>query len=476
MATSGKAAWDKHFAGKDVETTIKENAQVYDATGKKVLATLPKNSSIFIPKTSTWSPLISIVYDNKKNGLIPFAKINKPVSKKSSAQVKAAGLKPSDVTPTIVDVWLEPEEIIQNTKKYVNSISIGDIEKETLNNLLDKTIQTQNQQIDITGLDPEIVPSEFFEILTSVKLVMLLRNNDMKIKKILGVKGMNLSKSKMKIMIPQQANMPLLDYYVSISASNNPNDAAMRISVKSKVKGKSTNTIKFKDAFDSQQEIDNWYKSIITSERSKQIGQKIVAESAVNAPKGKALLYPTIAVSELLSKRSDLIKAAIGKFKKPDKFNQATFEAAIKKLARSINSSDKKDQLDTVLDGEQLTQFTRFMMMNLRDANDNPVANISIGNASFMCEKILVRAAQEDMKSVRGGLNFYRMFYSQILENRQIAYAIARKVGSKKNLQLKYDYYSLVNWEQEYGDWVTLRSKNLINNLNDTLGMDPVER
>ena len=64
------------------------------------------------------------------------------------------------------------------------------------------------------------------------------------------------------------------------------------------------------------------------------------------------------------------------------------------------------------------------------------------------------------------------MFYSQILESRQIAYAMAKKVGGKQNLKIKYEYYSLVNWKQEYGDWVALRSKNLINNLNDTLGMD----
>ena len=148
------------------------------------------------------------------------------------------------------------------------------------------------------------------------------------------------------------------------------------------------------------------------------------------------------------------------------------FEAAIKKLAENISKLDKQKPLDTILEGKQLIEYTRFMKANLRDKQGNSVSNLSIGNGSFMCEKILARAAQRDLQSVGGGLNFYEMFYSQILESRQIAYAMAKKVGGKQNLKIKYEYYSLVNWKQEYGDWVALRSKNLINNLNDTLGMD----
>jgi hypothetical protein len=467
MASSGEAAWKKYFQGKEVKTTVKDTAPVFDVKGNKTSKKLLKDTSIVVLPSNAYSSLTRIKFDENKEGLISFSNINKPHA------TDKKGLKPSDIVPKIVDLWLEPEQIVTNTKKYINNIQIGKTDKETLFALLDKTVKSSNQEIDITGLDPEIAPSEFFEILTSIKLSMLMRNNDTKIRKILGIpKNMNLSRLKIKIMIPEKANMPLLDYYISISASNKPEDLQMKISVKSKVKGKDTNTIKFKDAFNNQQEIDAWYKAITSSNKKSQIGQKVVAESAVNSPKGKALMFPVVAIAELFSIRKDIVMAAINEFTKPSGFDARQFEAAVKKLAKNINTLDKQKPLDSILEGKQLAEYTRFMKANLRDKQGNPVSNLSIGNGSFMCEKILARAAQKDLQSVGGGLNFYEMFYSQILESRQIAYAMAKKVGGKQNLKIKYEYYSLVNWKQEYGEWVALRSKNLINNLNDTLGMD----
>jgi len=476
MASYGINAWRKYFAGRDVETTLKEDAKVYDDESTKTVSSiLKKGSSIFVPKESKWidsSKRILVTYDKNKKGFIPFSTINKPLGKKSSN----AGLKPSDIKPKIVDIWLDPEEIVKNTKTYVSNLEITDEEKDIIYKLLDKTIENHNQLIDITGLDPEVIPSEFLEILTSVKLVKLLRNGDRNIKKILGLKNIDVSKSKLKIMIPEIANTRLFDYYVSISASNNPTDAVIRVSVKSKIKSKTTNTIKFKDAFKNQQEIDRWYNSLVSSQRSKQDGQKIVAESAVEVPKGKALMYPTSALANLMDKRISLVRIAIDKFKIPNNYRQTTFESAIKTLGRNIASLKRNEHLSDVLKGDELDQFTNFMKANLIKKDDSPVDEISVENASFMCEKILVRVAQEDLKSHDGGLNFYHMFYTQILEEQAIAYAIARKIGGKSNLRLKYDYYSLVNWEQEYGDWVTLRSKNSIGSFKDTLGMDPLER
>ena len=79
------------------------------------------------------------------------------------------------------------------------------------------------------------------------------------------------------------------------------------------------------------------------------------------------------------------------------------FEAAIKKLAENISKLDKQKPLDTILEGKQLIEYTRFMKANLRDKQGNSVSNLSIGNGSFMCEKILARAAQRDLQSVGGG-------------------------------------------------------------------------
>jgi len=60
------------------------------------------------------------------------------------------------------------------------------------------------------------------------------------------------------------------------------------------------------------------------------------------------------------------------------------------------------------------------------------------------------------------------MFFDRVLKDREIAYAVSSLSGKTLN----YNFYSLVNFAKEYKDWIGLRSKNGINNLNDKLGMD----
>lgn len=464
MASSGEAAWVKYFKGKgDISTTLSADSNLYDdVTGRSLSKTLKKGTEItFLGSTVYETPCRIKFKQNDKivSARVPFNNVQKPLK----AGVKAK-LKPSDISPDIVDVWLTPQEIVSNVKQYLKTIKLPEEDLDAMHMLLDLTVKDTLGSINVGKMNKNLVPSEFYEILTSIKLAVLLRSNDAKIRKVLGVpKKMDLSKAKIKIMIPKKANMPLLDYYISVSAGNNPEERIMKISVKSKVASSSTNTVKFNDAFKSPREIDSWYKSVI--DKKDQIGQKVIANSAVSAPKGKALIYPITALAELFDVKRDLIRKSMSTFKTPEKFNMREFESAIKTLARNISKLNRKDNLDSVIKSHnQYNELKRFMQENLYQKGNSQITDFTVENGSFLCEKIISKATSESLK----GMNFYQMFYDQILVEREIAYAVADKSGSSIN----YKYYSKINWTAEYHNWIELRSKNLINNLNDTLGMD----
>ena len=470
MASTGQQAWLKHFKGKgDITTTVSEDSNLYDdTTGRSLSKQIKKGTEIVYLDCKVYETPARIKY--KVNGRyanvrIPFNNIQKPLK---SDKITKSGLKPKDVSPSIVDEWLTPVEIVNNVKKYIKGISISDEDRDAMNNLLDLTVKDASSSIDVGKMDKNLVPSEFYEILTSVKLAVLMRSNDPKIRKVLGVpKKMDLSKCKIKIMIPKAANMPLLDYYISVAIGNDPKEKVMKISVKSKVASSSTNTVKFNDAFKDQSEVLDWYNTILN--KKQEIGQKVVAESAINAPSGKALLYPIAALDKLFDVRKELVSASMKRFRKPEGFDTKLFRAAVATLARNMRTLVKKNTLNTVINSDQqLNALIDFMKINLMQKGNKPITDFTIENASFMCEKIIVKASQEELSSVGGGMNFYQMFYDQILKKREIAYAVADKTGNRIN----YKFYSKVNWQAEYSNWISLRSKNLINNLNDTLGMD----
>ena len=469
MASSGEDAWKKYFKGKgDVTTTLKDKSNLYDdVTGKSLSKFLEKGTEIIVLSSKVYETPVRIKY--KASGKFvtvraPFNNIQKPIE---SAKTGKSKLKPKDIVPSIVDEWLTPDEIVDNVKKYLKTLMLPEKDKEAMFMLLDLTVKDSEQSINVGNLDKNLVPSEFFEILTSIKLAVLMRSNNVKIRKIFGVPmGMDLSKSKIKIMIPKKANMPLLDYYISVSLTNKPDDKVMKVSVKSKVASASTNTIKFNDAFSDDAELKTWYNN---TDKREQKGQMAVADSAINAPKGKALMYPITALSKLFDIRKDLVKASINEFRKPEGFNMINFEAAVKVLAKNMQNLNRKNKIETVVKSDkQLNEMIRFMKANLFQKGGKVITDLTIENASFMCEKIVSKATQKELQGVGGGMNFYQLFYDQILKSREIAYAVADKSGSTIN----YKYYSKINWKSEYINWVSLRSKNLINNLNDTLGMD----
>jgi hypothetical protein len=379
-----------------------------------------------------------------------------------------AKFKPSDIIPSIVNEWLNPEEMTTNVIKYIKSVDLEKKIEDEIIHLLNKTAKDTSTSIRFDS-PKNLVPPEFFEVLTAIKLAVLLRANDVGIRKTLGIPPkMDLSKSKIKIYIPQKANFPLIDYYINITAAEKKDEeSSLKISVKSKVKSPKANTVKFKDIFQKEKEVNIWYKGLNAQLKREQVGPRTVAESALEvygSYSGKALSgIPLKSVINLLkSDRQNISKVITSQI--GTDVSIAQFEKIINKVFDNIRKLNTKSELSEVLSDKELLDATLLIQTNMTKVGGTKVDN-SVYNLAYLCEKIMVTSSKENSVTK---YNYYQMFFDEVLTKKKIAYAVASLSGT----YIKYNFYSMVNFKQEYASWLALRSKNSPNSPNDVIGID----
>jgi len=417
--------------------------------------------------------LMDLAESLKKKGLNAVYLADAAAKKRSSAGIIVFGdskyfivgkimeilMKPSNIKPSIVNEWLTPQEIVDNVIKYMEDKEVEGQIRTRIEKLLKLTIADSNSSIEFNA-PKNIVPAEFYEILTAVKLAVLLRANDKKIFTTLGIpKTMNLSSAKIKIYIPQEANFPLLDYFLSVSVNDQNKENALKISVKSKVKSPDTNTVKFSDIFDNKNDVSKWYKGITPTQKIKQTGQKIIAESALEAYKESKynrkvqVGVPLNSVLNLLddSSQSNKIKTVIKKLGLNDN-ELKHFQAGLNTVRNKIVEFKSKDDLlsTVVTNKNEITTLQKVIAEN-RQSGGKPAEPTFI-NLGIICEKILQFSSK---KTSVTEYNFYQMFFDEVLRKKELAYAITKLNGNR----LEYNYYSKVNFAKEYNDWIELRSK-----------------
>lgn len=464
---------------KDVQTLLSKAYSEISFDGKKSLVVyvdnadrtyrkgeLKKIQKMFQHYNATYTEPTS----GGKTGAVKMAPLEITVKASIKANPVATGkakFKPSDIKPSIVNDWLDAYDIVDNVKKYIKSVDLeATVEKEILY-LLDETAKDTRTKIPF-DIPKDLIPAEFYEVLTSVKLAILLKKNDADIRKILGIpKDMDLKKSKVKIYIPQKANFPLIDYYISITATEKKSEeSALRISVKSKVKSPKANTVKFKDVFSNKKDITDWYNSLNSQLKQKQKGPKIVAESALdiyNSYTGKAVFgIPIMSVLNLIRDDRTNITRIIN-----DTLNNVItvqeFENILKTIEKNISKVGNNTEMST-FDGDIGVASSKVIQSSMSKVGGTPVKN-TVYNMAYLCEKILVSASKQTSSTKH---NYYQMFYDQVLTQKSIAYAVSSVTGKTLN----YNFYSLVNFEQEYASWLALRSKNSPNAPNDVIGID----
>ena len=120
--------------------------------------------------------------------------------------------------------------------------------------------------------------------------------------------------------------------------------------------------------------------------------------------------------------------------------------------------------LSEVLDKKDYLNASNLIQSFMSKTGGKEVDN-SVYNIAYVCERLLVSSSKENSSTK---YNYYQMFFDEVLMKRKIAYAVSSMQGKT----IKYNFYSLVNFTQEYASWLSLRSKNSPNSPSDVIGID----
>lgn len=404
-------------------------------------------------------------------------------------------LKPSKIDG-LTDVWLSPEQFKNKVITYIDSKSFPSknlMVKEAYKAMVNDSFK--NQVRDSASIASDL-SSEFFEVLSALKAARLLQANNPMIMKVFGIPVDSVEARKVKIYIPQKANEPLTDYEICYD-KDHPSygeNGNLKISVKSKVRGSSAATVKFDTMFSDISEVNAWFNKLSSTIKRKQVGQFNVAKSALFYKNlGKiTTLYPIRAVKILLA--SVLAGKVTSDFSTViNHGNINSFKKMCKEIDKKVTSGMASVRYipidDLITDKKILKESKIFIAYNL-DKNPNqyiklldkkPVKSgntylaegtqekypFSLNNFALICERVVVETSKERSSTK---LNFYKMFYDNVLTKREVAYSVLSLKGTDE-VKLEYGFYSRYNFNQ-YKKWIALRSKNYAFNMQDALGMD----
>lgn len=448
-----------------------------------------KNPTLFIKMLHSYPGL-----DKKGKKVTKYSTINlnfslKYAGKDNNAKALAT-LKPKHVKPKIVDVWLTPEALYNNIISYVDGNdfpSQSNSLKQSYKNIIIDAYTNKSLK-DKVGIAADL-SSEFFEVLSALKLSMLLKANHLGLKQTLGLPDEETVKS-IEVKIPEAANEALVDYFVAVNGNN---EHPLQISVKSKVRGSSTATVKFTTAFVNEREVLQWFNNIKYGlSKTNQLGQYTIASSALNYKQkysGRLTMYPIKGLLRLLTgPKSSTVRQDLNRVLDLKGFTISEFIVLLKQIDKKMGTLKANyEPVDNIFSLDLLTKVKTLLALNIYDEGGKknklieaiPLSQeeaakknggkypFAVNNLALLCERVLVETSKKDGQTK---LNFYKMFYDQVLTKNQVAYAITSRDTTGDEVKLKYSYVSAVNFRQ-YKKWIALRSKNYGNNMQDALGM-----
>jgi hypothetical protein len=399
-------------------------------------------------------------------------------------------LKPSGLG--VVDKWMSYKEMYMTLVRFIrsNDFPFKAFPEITASYLdaVKKSIESNNLTNTIRTNISADMPSEFLEILSSIKVAKMLSINDSKIKDTLGVID-TVKKENVFIYIPSQANFALVDYFVSTNGIPNKQGdyGGIRISVKSNLRGTISNTVKFGTIFKNESEVDGWYNSLDSRYKITQIAQQKTAAGAMKVGRGKGTNFGIIALYDILSDsnatgrrmKNDMLYFFYGSSKSglaSEKFN--TFMSCLGKISDSVNSVSKAEdisKLRKLSDDDKI--FLESFFNELVEKNKARFKYFikpdkrNMVYFAYMCDKVLELSTQ---KTSASRTNYYKLFYDAVLcsgKNQAIlGYAVFKHIeDTNGNVVMNYGLYSKINFKTEYKKWISLRSKDTPG--DESLGM-----
>lgn len=245
MATTGKAAWDKYFAGKqEVETAIKKEAPIF-GPGSKQIGTLKVSTPITVFGKNEYSSQTLVRCSNGMFCKVAFSNIQKP----RGGRVSGIKLKPQDFKFFRKELW----RVDELSKALVDEIEERtDLEPKLKNYLIALTTYygsrnqsalatvKQTYSMDMPGMNE--IQKDYGEIIGAMACIT---------KGLLKKEHPEIPVSAM-MNFPLRGNEPLVDYYIQFS------NHKVSVSAKS---GTTTNTLKPTDVIkllESQGKTNKW--------------------------------------------------------------------------------------------------------------------------------------------------------------------------------------------------------------------------
>lgn len=450
----------------DIDKIIRQTGYPSLKSGKKIRINTPqgfdrkKLIDALLPEFQA-AGYDAVLTKGSSVGTISFNKGEMVIEVKHAGSEKRTMFKPADIKPRIVGVWLDAQTMTNNVLQYLKTLDIADDEREQIANLLHLVSKDGNTNFLLPKFPKDLVPSEFYEVLSAIKLTKLMSMNDRNIRNVLGIpKDVDLSRTKIRINIPTDAAMPLLDYWVNISPTPDE-ESSMKISVKSKVSSSKSNTVKFVDVFKGTSP-DQWYTDLPAAEKPNQVAQKIIANGVLQAyAQGQATRRSQIL--PLLHLLQSVKRAEVEKVLQQYHIVSTDVPVLIRLLEtfnRNMTTLKNETTIDTFVkaDDEKALAY-KIVMSNLKQSD------ITVAALCYVFDTITMVTSR---KTSPTQYNFYQMFYDEVLKRQRIAYA----VSSYSQSTLKFNFYTLINWAKEYDTYVALRIQSSTKGINSSIGLD----
>ena len=374
-----------------------------------------------------------------------------------------------------------------------------------------------------SGLEDEIT-SELLEIFCGLGYIKaistpfggqgaILSINQKEKKRVVDMIGENPPNSSFRIWFPQAANYPIIDSQVGYFEGNELK-AVFPISTKNVTGNRTPNTIKFKDVFTNKRQVLEWKNGLPKKSAAKQGVQTVVAAQAVGQPSRQDTLYPLYASKSILNSNITNANNKRRFLQSIDEYGSNFSESQIKAVLNNLTSSrhSKNDRLHNILSGNVLNNAKEliYILLQRTRGTSSPYSRITqqydknyllgvsedlwnsairgrgsaeypytYGNISLFFEKIL----ENNSVHKTGPTDYLRMVkenyftanrslmakYGSTVPPAGAGDVILSKVSIGAGGIVKITYNTKTNPEPKYG----LRSKNSLNNLQDSLGIAP---
>lgn len=427
---------------------------------------------------------------------------------------KISSIKPSNIK-SIAGQWLTPEDFKKQILEYIEGESFFTKDKNIKEQYVNAVEQSTTNSIDVENLAIySDLSSEFFEILSALKIATLIKKGNKDILNIIGFSGKNKKQiikfdpKNIKIFIPLSATVALYDYLISYKKEQSLEiKNCLKISVKSRVAGSSVATVKFNSFFQSENEVEEWFQKLgskSTILKKKNINQKIVAKSSISLLKTKKeTLYPIVAIEKMVNGKDNSgipNKVIVNDIQTYFNMDTESLKKITKIVSKALSNNNYKsyEPLDSIFDTKKrddtllLIKTKNFISENLIKnkkyninidfkllgnkyviEGTNEFYPFTLNNFAYLCEKFLVKVSTENNFQQREKINFYQLFYDNVLVEKVIIYSIIerdKQLSTEKDI-IKYRFLSNQNFDS-YKKWIALRSKNHPFNMQDSLGLN----